>query len=69
MTPEEENLALYRILYCFSDHEGTWFEWDWERFGVDYKTATRINERYEELWEARLLVTRDDAAPAASDPG
>ena len=39
-------LSLMKILHCFSEMEGTWFERTWVAFGITEVEAAEINKEY-----------------------
>lgn len=40
-------LKLFQILKCFENNEGTWFEREWESYGVTPEEAAEIKQEYE----------------------
>jgi hypothetical protein len=40
-----------KILHCFGEMEGTWFERSWESYGISKEDAEKINKLYKERYE------------------
>lgn len=45
-------LKLFQLLKCFGESEGTWFELEWESFGITPTEAAQIKHEYE-AWNIR----------------
>lgn len=43
----EWKIKLFQILKCFGEQEGTWYETEWEYYGIGPSEAALIKHEYE----------------------
>lgn len=42
--------VLMKVLHCFGENEGVWFEPQWQQFGISKEEAEKVKSDYKEFY-------------------